>query len=578
MATPTIRTKVSLEGEKEYKQALSEINSGLRVLGSEMKLVSAQFADNENSIDGLTAKGSVLERQFLTQAEKVETLKAALQSSANAYGESDKRTQSWQISLNNAAAELAKMERSLKENQNALEQAAASAEAAQVAYNDVGDAMEEDGEKTEKFGELIEEFANRLGVSIPDGAKNALDALGDVDAKTAALATSATAAAAALVEIEKSLIDLTTDRAASATGLANIAETINMDVEATQQWDYVLRTVGSSIEEAQGDLSAFQEKIMDAATGTGEAAEMFGKLGVSVYDYDGTLRDTQSVLLDTIYALQTMRDETERNAISSTLLGGTGEKLIPIYNQSADALRYLLEKKKELGLMTGDELEALKDVSEALIDYEERTNSAKDTIAASFAPALAEFYEEAGKGVKRLGEAATDSGLVNFFGSLLEIVTALSPVLDILGRAVELLAPQFYALSIGISAVADGLSIVANLAGALLNLVTFDFGGAGENWDNIMEIFSGKSATGRAWNNVFNSSGDSNFRGGYTWVGENGPELAWIPHGSRIYNNQESRQMGSNVYYITIDAKNVREFNDIVRMAQKKRRTERMEE
>ena len=60
MPTPTIRTKVAIDGEKEYKQALSEINSGLKVLNSEMKLTSAQFADNADSMEALTAKGDVI--------------------------------------------------------------------------------------------------------------------------------------------------------------------------------------------------------------------------------------------------------------------------------------------------------------------------------------------------------------------------------------------------------------------------------------------------------------------------------------------------------------------------------------
>lgn len=599
MPTPTIKTKVAMDGEKEYKQAVAEINSGLKVLNSEMSLTTAQFAENAESIEALTAKGDVLERQILSQAEKVETLKSALRSSAEAYGESDSRTQKWQVSLNNAEAQLIKMERELRHNQEAVKDAAAAASQAEGAFGDMSDALDENGEaakgngsimdklrdalggsedSAKSLGAMAEDLAGKLGITLPEGAKQALDALGDVDGKTALLAGSAAAAAAAIVKIEQALINMTTERAAIATTLANIAETINMDVEATQQWDYVLKTVGSSIEEAQGDLSAFQEKIMEAREGTGEAAEMFAKLGVSVVDQNGALRDTESVLLDTIHALQIMADETERNAISSTLLGGTGEKLIPIYNQSAESLDYLLEKKKELGIMTGDEIEALKDVSEALIDYEERTNHAKDTIAAEFAPALAEFYETAGQGLLALGESAEGSGLVNFFGSLLELVSALAPALDLLGSVIQILELAFDTLSVTLGLVADGLSVVVNLASALANLIALDFEGAGQNWDNVMSIFSGgdNSATARAWDNVWNSSGNYNFGGGYTWVGENGPELAYFPQGTRILNAQESREMGGDTFYVTIDAKNVKEFNDIVELARSKRRRDRM--
>lgn len=35
--------KIGLEGEKEFKKALSEINQSFKVLGSEMKVVQSQF-------------------------------------------------------------------------------------------------------------------------------------------------------------------------------------------------------------------------------------------------------------------------------------------------------------------------------------------------------------------------------------------------------------------------------------------------------------------------------------------------------------------------------------------------------
>lgn len=611
MPTPTIKTKVAIEGEKEYKQALSEINSGLKVLNSEMRLTSEQFSQNAESVEALTAKNDVLERQILTQRDKIETLKSALQNSAEAYGEADKRTAQWQVSLNDAEAVLIKMERELKENQEALQKAGQTAENAGNAFDGMTDSIDESGDaakdnktimdklrdafggtedKGRSLGEMAEDLAGKLGINLPDGAKKALDAIGNVDASTAVLAGTAAAAAAAIVKIEQALIDLTTDQAAAATEIYNISQIINMTVQETQEWDYVLKTVGSSISQAQGDLSAFQEKIMEAAGGTGEAAEMFNKLGVSVVDQNGSLRTTSEVLNDTIAALQLMADETERNAISSTLLGGTGEALIPIYEQNAQYVQHLIDKKRELGVMTGDEIETLRDVSEALLDYEERTESAKNKIAVEFAPALAAFYEGAGEGLLQLGESAADSGLVNFFGSILELVTSLAPALDLLGAGLEILGPIFNSAAVTVALFADGLSVVLNLIAALGNLLTLDFKGAGQNWDNVMSIFSagGNSATARAWSNAygpektqsktpFNASGNDNFDGGFTWVGENGPELAYLPQGARIFNNQESREMGGDTFYVTIDAKNVKEFNDIVEMARAKRRKDRME-
>lgn len=604
MGTPTIKTKIAMDGEKEYKQAVKDVGAGLKVLDSEMKLVTAQFAENEKSVEALSAKNDVLERQLLSQKEKIETLKDALKNAADGFGEADSRTMHWQSSLYEAESELIKIERKLLENKAAIESAADAAADADSAYDSMADALGENSEAAEEnvsildklsnafggaegegksLGDMLDDLAGKLGISLPDGAKDAINALGDVDAKTALLAGTAAGAAAMIFKIEEALAGITQEQAEYATSISNISQIINMSVESTQQWDYVLKTVGSSIEEAQGDLSAFQERIMDAASGAGEAAEMFAKLGVNVIDQNGNLRDTQSVLLDTIHALQIMADETERNAISSSLLGGTGEKLIPIYNQSAESLDYLLQKKKELGILTGDEIEALKAVSEATIDYQEKIQDAKNSLAVEFAPALESFIEQAGTSLKDLGQAAEDSGLVNFFGSILDLVTSLAPLIGLLSSAFQVLTPVLETASIALGAVSDAVSIVTNgiaLLGELILNGPLALLGIGEvDIDQYLDNIAGlrnNSATKRAWTNAFNASGNYNFDGGYTWVGENGPELAYLPQGTRIFNNQESREMGGDIFYVTIDAKNVKEFNDIVEMARTKRRRDRM--
>ena len=48
--------KIGLEGEREFKKSLAEINNSFRVLGSEMKLVDSQFDKNDKSAEALTAR------------------------------------------------------------------------------------------------------------------------------------------------------------------------------------------------------------------------------------------------------------------------------------------------------------------------------------------------------------------------------------------------------------------------------------------------------------------------------------------------------------------------------------------
>lgn len=51
--------KIGLEGEKELKSSLAEINNSFKVLVSEMKLVESQFDKNDNSFQSLTARKKV---------------------------------------------------------------------------------------------------------------------------------------------------------------------------------------------------------------------------------------------------------------------------------------------------------------------------------------------------------------------------------------------------------------------------------------------------------------------------------------------------------------------------------------
>ncbi|MEG2930139.1 MAG: phage tail protein, partial [Oscillospiraceae bacterium] len=101
--------KIGVEGEKEFKKALSDINQSFKVLGSEMNLVSSQFEKQDNSVKALTARNEVLNKEIDTQKYKINTLKSALDNAATSFGENDRRTKNWQTQLNNAQAELNKM-------------------------------------------------------------------------------------------------------------------------------------------------------------------------------------------------------------------------------------------------------------------------------------------------------------------------------------------------------------------------------------------------------------------------------------------------------------------------------------
>ena len=76
--------KVYVDGEKEYKSALADINAALKTAGSALVLTQSQFQGNANNMEALTAKGGALSNVLAAQQDKLTKLGDALQSAKDA--------------------------------------------------------------------------------------------------------------------------------------------------------------------------------------------------------------------------------------------------------------------------------------------------------------------------------------------------------------------------------------------------------------------------------------------------------------------------------------------------------------
>lgn len=112
MAGRSISTKVSIEGEKQYRSAITSINAVLKELKSEMQLVTAQFQGNANSQEALAAKGAVLKKQLSEQQSLIKTLTAAIQSGKKAQDDWRSAIETTKISLATVNEKLASMDSS----------------------------------------------------------------------------------------------------------------------------------------------------------------------------------------------------------------------------------------------------------------------------------------------------------------------------------------------------------------------------------------------------------------------------------------------------------------------------------
>lgn len=172
-----IRTTLALDGENEYKKALGEAQRGLRVLGSELKLASAEFETNGDQQAFLTAKSRTLRSEIAQQEEIVKSLEGAVKDAGEKYGETAKATDDYQIRLNGAKAALERMRRELDAtDREAQDLGRDSVRVGRQIEDGIGDGAEQAKESLESMAaqmkQSLEEIKNSSFVTAADSAWN----------------------------------------------------------------------------------------------------------------------------------------------------------------------------------------------------------------------------------------------------------------------------------------------------------------------------------------------------------------------------------------------------------------------
>lgn len=614
---PNISTRFTLSGEKEYKQAISEIGSGMRVLDSEMRKVQSAYAQNADSVESLAAQNDVLERKILSQTDKIEYLRAALKQSAEKYGEADKRTMSWQQSLNNAEAELNNLNNKLDENKEKIA---------------------ESGKETGNLGDVVSGLADKFGIRLPEEMQKSMNSMGSLNTASVKVAGGFAAMVLIIAKAEKALASMTKEAAEAADDIITLSSVTGMTTDAIQELNYMADLTDVSMDRIKDSLKETTNKMQEAATGTGDAYEAYQKLGVQITNVDGNLRSAEDVFYDTIDALGKMQNKTERDALAMDLMSESAQELNPMIELGSQKIREYAQEAHDMGtVLDEDALTSLQAVDDAYSRLQKTQEGVKNQMATEFAPYLEEFYTKEATLVRNWGTAIANSGVVDAFGMILDTVTDLIPgTNELADESVPKLEKALRPVARLFASIADTADVVSGFAEVLFgwgpnakmqgynkmaNALGWNYSyGVKNNTQTLFEQweqtdtnrattangYGAYYANGKYYGNYdtylrelwekeldeggvvgsfeswkmqkgYNASGSDNWHGGFTSVGENGPELALLPRGTRILTAQETRQAsGGDTYYITIPANTVKEFNDIVRIAREKRRTDRM--
>lgn len=595
-----------MEGKKEqkYRKNIERLSASMDVLDAEMRKVSAKYADNAESAELSAAKTDLLTQKISLQYDKIDNLKAALEEAAENYGSNAVETLRWEKELNNAEAELYKLNGQLKNNKEQIE--------------DTTTATKDAGQSMGNLGDVVNGLTSKLGIQLPDSMKSSMNAMGNLDTSALAMAGGFAAVAAAIVKAEKAMISMTKESAAFADNIITLSMQTGQSTQQLQEFSYATELIDVSVDTLQGSLRKLTNNMQDTMNGTGNAKASFEALGVSVTNADGSMRSANDVFYETIDALGKVKNETERDAMSMDIFGRSAQDLNPLIIQGSKTLKAYADEAHNVGYVLDDEaLSALGAVDDAYQRLQKTQEGVKNQLAAEFAPYLEEFYGDATQGVKDLGKAIKDSGIVDAFGMLLETVG------DILNPMSDLSNNRVPALTKALQPLAKVMALMADAAELLKGVINFGTGHIGEGWGQMKHAlgFGYSSGDGNNYQNLLdgyaeqqwgqsasdlskayeeavargdsstlgitedewrrrylggNASGTDNWYGGFTRVNENGPERIYLPSGSRIQTASETRYTSGDTYNTTVYVDHVDDLDTILRIAKNARITTRM--
>ena len=161
-----IGPRIGIDGEKEFRQNLANINQQLRTLGSEMQAVTSQFDANDRSQEALAAQTNVLNRQIDAQQQKLQQLQHGLEESTRLYGENDTRTLRWAQAVNEAQAGLNRMQTQLGTLNGDLD--------------DTSDSLDEAADASEGLGGKFSSLTVAAGNLISSGIEALISSVGNM--------------------------------------------------------------------------------------------------------------------------------------------------------------------------------------------------------------------------------------------------------------------------------------------------------------------------------------------------------------------------------------------------------------
>lgn len=292
----------------------------------------------------------------------------------------------------------------------------------------------------------------------------------------------------------------------NADDLNTLSKVYSINTGDLQKYAVAADLVDVSVEDIAKSHVKLEKSMYSANTGSKSMQEAFDKLGVSITDSNGELRDGDAVWQDTISALGQMTNDTERDALAMQLMGKSAANLNPLIADQGETYKNLTDtlKQYDLDFVDQETLDKANEFNDSLDTMKAIGSVALSTVgsqlAAYLAPALEKVVGWFGKVAEWLSKLSPE--VLTVIGVVAGVVAAIAPVLLILGKvafAISSIMSLMSTLNLSFAALAGPVGIAIAVIAALIAIGVLLY----KNWDKIkakaLEIKASLIAT---WNSI----------------------------------------------------------------------------
>lgn len=279
-----------------------------------------------------------------------------------------------------------------------------------------------------------------------------------------------------------SLQSAVTGFAQAGDSLDKMSARLGISAVKLQEWSFAATHAGAAPEDLEDALKDMSEKIAEVAGGdTGDAAQLFSALGISVKDASGKIRPASDIFEEVADAIQRNEDPALRTKMAMVLMGDSGRKLIPMLSGGAQGLDDMAKQARDLGLvMNEDAVAAAAQMTDHMDDMKASVTAVGHEIGYRLSPIVISMSDRfrdlaaANKGAlgekfERVARSFADAlGKIDFEG----IASAILTIADYGVRAFNALG-GFNTVLYGMGALLAGKSVMAvvSLGSSLFGLV-----------------------------------------------------------------------------------------------------------